>query len=77
MDPWIPEGSQVDLQATNPSRYLPFGQHTYLVLVLFETWFLCAAQAVLKLPIETRLASKSQRSACLCLPRTGFKDCTH
>ena len=35
----------------------------------FKTGFLCVAlEAVLELTLETRLASNSHRSACLCLP---------
>jgi hypothetical protein len=41
------------------------------------TGFLCIALAVLKLALQIRLASNSQRSTCLCLPSAGTKGVQH
>jgi hypothetical protein len=44
-----------------------------LVLVLFETGSTYVTLAVLELTTQTRLASNSQTSACLCLLSTKMK----
>jgi hypothetical protein len=41
----------------------------------FETGFLCVALAILELTLQTRLASNSQRSNCLCFPVLGLNEC--
>ena len=42
-----------------------------------ETGFLCVVLAVLELPSQTNW-SRTQRSACLCLPRAGIRGvCYH
>jgi hypothetical protein len=49
----------------------------FVLLLFLETWFLYAALAVLKMALQTRLASNSQRSTCLCLPSAGIKGFHH
>lgn len=39
----------------------------------FKTRFLYVAPAVLKLAVQTRIASNSEKSACFCLPSVGIK----
>ena len=53
-----------------------------LYLLLFLVYFLrqgfsVALECVLELTLQTRLASNSQRSACLCLPSAGIKGMRH
>jgi hypothetical protein len=43
----------------------------------FKTGSLCVSLAVCVLALLTRLASNSQRSACLCLSHTGIKGMHH
>ena len=50
---------------------------TAQLLLFFKTGFFCAAlEPVLQLTLQTRLASNSQRSACLCSRVLGLKACT-
>lgn len=61
------ESPSVDLDLGYPSQIkVPF--------VLFETRSICVALAVL---METRLASNTWSSSCLCLPCSGIKDVCH
>ena len=54
--------------------------YSVFLFFTFETGFLCVAlEPVLELALvdQTRLASNSQRSACLWLPSTGIKGVHH
>ena len=49
--------------------------YVFVFCFLFsKTGLLSVALAVLELTLQTKLASNSQRSCCLCLPSAGIKD---
>ena len=60
-----------------------FCPHHPTLSLLFPLWFFkigvfgIALKPFLELAMQTRLASNSQRSACLCLPSTGIKGVRH
>lgn len=49
----------------------------FLLFLLLETEFLCAALAVLGLTQLTRLTPDSLRFTCVCLPSAGTKGVGH
>ena len=55
---------------------LPLVLQGFLFVISRQSFFVCTALAILELTLWTRLASNSQRSACLCPASTGIKSGT-
>ena len=51
--------------------------HRPATYLFFETGSHCVVLAVLDYAMQIKLATNSQRSACLCLPTLGLKVCCH